>query len=112
MVEQLRGGAGGSTTLRVACAQLAARDVEEHERALAEALEAVGEAARAGADLVLLPECTYPAYVLAVEEAPAGLLSDEEVTAVFADAARTHGISLAVGLARGWQPGTRCGSSL
>lgn len=45
--------------MRIACVQLAARDVEESGRALDEALAAAGEAARE-ADLVVLPEATYP----------------------------------------------------
>ncbi|MGH2473646.1 MAG: carbon-nitrogen hydrolase family protein, partial [Candidatus Limnocylindrales bacterium] len=95
--------------MRIACAQLAARDVEDHDRALNEALDAVAEAGRAGADLVLLPECTYPAYILAVDAPPAGLRSDDDVVSVLAEAARTHGLFVAAGLARGWRPGKRVG---
>lgn len=51
------------SVLNVACVQLAAREVDEADRALTEALEAADEAA-ARADLVVLPEATYPGYVL------------------------------------------------
>jgi predicted amidohydrolase len=88
--------------IRVACAQLAARSIQESERALAEALEAINEAARSGADLVVLPECTYPAYVLAPVEPPPTLRPDEEIRQVFADAAESHQLSVAVGLAEGY----------
>jgi predicted amidohydrolase len=85
--------------IRVACAQLAARTIQESERALAEALEAIEEAARTGADLVVLPECTYPAYVLAPVDPRPRLRPDEEIRQVFAAAAASHKISVAVGLA-------------
>jgi predicted amidohydrolase len=100
---------GEENTVRIACAQLAARDIDQHERALGEALDAVAEAGRVGADLVLLPECTYPAYVLATDATPRGMRSDDDVVALFEDAARTHGLFVAVGLARGWRPDERVG---
>ncbi|MEW6523795.1 MAG: carbon-nitrogen hydrolase family protein [Bacillota bacterium] len=52
------------TTLRVSCVQLAARDAGQAAVALERALEAVDEAAGHGSDLILLPECVYPAYYL------------------------------------------------
>lgn len=52
------------STLRVCCVQLAARDAGEAAATLAAALEAVEKAAGSGPDLILLPECTYPAYYL------------------------------------------------
>lgn len=100
--EGSHGGGGGSSVMRVACAQLAARSIQESERTLAEAVEAIGEAARTGADLVVLPECTYPAYVLAPVEQPPKLRPDEEVRQLFADAADRHQIAVAVGLAEGY----------
>lgn len=83
-----------------ACAQLQARDLSEADQALEEALAAVDEAARAGADLVLLPECTYPGYFLA--DLPAHrhrLRPQQEVLEAFARQARDRRIHVAVGLA-------------
>lgn len=49
--------------MRIACVQLRAREAEEADHALEEALVAADQAARE-ADLVVLPEATYPGYVL------------------------------------------------
>lgn len=101
--------AGGetSTTSRVACAQLVARDIHESERALEEALAAVAEGAASGADLVVLPECSYPAYVLADPVVVPRIRPDAEVEQAFAAAARERAIWIAVGLAQSWRPGGR-----
>jgi predicted amidohydrolase len=48
---------------RVACVQLPARDVDRSDAALSEAVELAGAAA-GEADLVVLPEATYPGYIL------------------------------------------------
>lgn len=49
--------------MRIACVQLRAHEVSEADAALEEAVEAATEAGR-DADLVVLPEATYPGYVL------------------------------------------------
>jgi predicted amidohydrolase len=85
--------------VRVACVQLAARGVEEAEAALAEAVEAAERAGRR-ADLVVLPEATYPGYVLHDE---ADFLADswwERGVRVFGEVARTAGAYIVVGLVR------------
>lgn len=85
--------------IRVACVQLAARDVSEGEQALAEAVSAA-ERAAAEADLVVLPEATYPGYVLH----DAGPHLEESMYAkgreAFAQVARSTGTWIAVGLVR------------
>ena len=88
-----------SSSVRVACVQLAARDVEQSERALAEAVDAASAAGRE-ADLVILPEATYPGYVL--HEAKAWLDTEvfERACKAFGDVASDTGCSLAVGIAR------------
>ncbi|MQA99847.1 MAG: hypothetical protein GEU78_06080 [Actinobacteria bacterium] len=48
---------------RVACVQTAAGDVDRSDAALSEAVELAAGAARE-ADLVVLPEATYPGYIL------------------------------------------------
>ncbi len=51
--------------LKVSCLQLRAHDIEDAEKALAQALAAVDAEARHEPDLMVLPECIYPAYYLA-----------------------------------------------
>jgi 5-aminopentanamidase len=85
--------------VRVACVQLAARGVEEAEAALAKAVEAAERAGRR-ADPVVLPEATYPGYVLHDE---ADFLADswwERGVRAFGEAARTAGAYIVVGLVR------------
>ncbi|HEY8491771.1 MAG TPA: carbon-nitrogen hydrolase family protein [Dehalococcoidia bacterium] len=86
--------------VRVACLQLPARDLEDAAAALEHALRRIGEAAAGGARLVVLPECTYPAYFLRSREAydAAGLLPDAELLTLLGDRARRHGIYLAAGV--------------
>ncbi|MGE0572341.1 MAG: nitrilase-related carbon-nitrogen hydrolase, partial [Dehalococcoidia bacterium] len=47
---------------RIACCQVRAHDLEDAEENLANLLRSLDEAGEAGAQLVLLPECSYPAY--------------------------------------------------
>lgn len=85
--------------MRVACVQLVAREVEDSERALEEALALAAEAA-AHADLVVLPEATYPGYVLhdaAPHRDPARY---ERALEAFAEVAREHRAWITVGLVR------------
>jgi predicted amidohydrolase len=93
------------STARVACVQLTAHDIEDSDLALEEALSAIAEAASIRADLVVLPECTYPAYVLADPVEHVTVRDDVEVQELFGQAARERGVWLAVGLAQGWRPG-------
>jgi predicted amidohydrolase len=84
--------------MRIACVQLRAWDVEEADRALEEALTAAHRAA-GEADLVLLPEATYPGYVLH-EEPSIDPGSYDRAREAFGDVAREHGAWVAVGLVR------------
>lgn len=88
--------------LRVACVQLQAHDVDEAEIALQEALEAIDRAAAQKAHLVLLPECTYPGYMLRDWGRGAARLAGEQavVRAVqtFSEKAAQHRCYLAAGL--------------
>jgi predicted amidohydrolase len=88
-----------SDGVRVACVQLAAREVEESEAALAEAVDAAERAGRR-ADLVVLPEATYPGYVMHDET---DFLDDswwERGVGAFGDVARAAEAYLVVGLVR------------
>lgn len=85
--------------MRIACVQLRAHDISEAGPALDEAVEAATEAGR-DADLVALPEATYPGYVLH----EAGPYLDprwfERGRAAFGKVAAHTGTWVAVGLVR------------
>jgi len=83
--------------MRVACVQLEACDLERAEEGLSHALSMTENALELRPDVVVLPECTYPAYFLAgydrVRLRPPG-----EVLEMFARLARRGQCYLAVGL--------------
>ncbi len=88
--------------LGIACVQLEALGLERAEEALERALQGVEEAGRHRPDLVLLPECTYPAYYLHSLEVyhraqPRPL---EKVLHLFGEKALQHRAYVAVGLVR------------
>ena len=89
------------SNLKVACVQISAYDLAHAEAGLLHALEMIDVAGQGGAELIVLPECTYPAYFLRGESeyAQAGLRSWNEIIALFGDKAREHGCHLVVGLA-------------
>lgn len=87
------------TGMTVALVQLAAHGAEQAEYALEAALAAVDRAAATHPDLIVLPECVYPAYFLRpwLDRGPdlAGL---ERARLAFAGRARRHACAVAVGL--------------
>lgn len=87
--------------LRFGAVQIAAANIEDHARTLDHSLELIDQAAEAGAQLVALPECTYPGYFLRSADTPArlGVLPGKEAVAAYAQRARQHKIHIAVGLA-------------
>ena len=85
----------------VACCQLRANDIENAEANLEGMLEALDEAGRGGAQLVLLPECSYPAYFLR-DAAPyerENVRPYAEVVELLGAKCREYGYWLAAGLA-------------
>jgi N-carbamoylputrescine amidase len=85
--------------MRIACAQLEARDLRDAPDALAEALAAVAAAGRAGADVVVLPEASYPAYVLgSAASAREVIAAGPDPLAAFAAAAGQARCAVVVGL--------------
>jgi predicted amidohydrolase len=86
---------------RIACAQLAARDLGDAAAALSDALAAVAEAGAAGADLCVLPEGTYPGYVVgSAAAARAALAASPDAEAAIGAAARDTEIEVVAGLVR------------
>ena len=85
----------------IACCQLRAFDIEDAEANLSNILRSLDEAGEAGAQLVLLPECSYPAYYLKHRHPydREGVRPYAEVTALLAEKARKYGYWLAAGLA-------------
>lgn len=89
--------------MRIACVQLRAREVDDADRALEEALDAADRAARE-AQLVVLPEATYPGYILHEGWILSGSAYDLAREA-FGDVARRHGAWIVVGLVRPLEDG-------
>ncbi len=88
-------------TFRVAVCQVEAHGIDEAELSLAGILSALDDAGRAGAQLVALPECSYPAYELGDSDpyGKPGVRPFEDVLELLRQRARTHGYWLAAGLA-------------
>lgn len=87
--------------MQVASVQLAVRDVRDADRALEESLVAIAAAAALGARLVVLPECTWPGYMLGSSwpQVSRTLAPTTAVMARYAGLAAEAGIVLVVGLA-------------
>ncbi|MCC7364455.1 MAG: carbon-nitrogen hydrolase family protein [Dehalococcoidia bacterium] len=86
---------------RVALCQVRAYDLEDAETNLENLLRALDEAGAAGAQLVALPECAYPAYYVrdADPYSRPGVRPYAEVLGMFAERARRYGYWLAAGMA-------------
>jgi len=99
---------------RIALCQVRAREIENPEPALQDILRLLDDAAEAGAQLVALPECSYPAYYLrdADPYARENVRNFHELCGLFADSARRHGFWLAVGVARPFGSGKLANSAL
>lgn len=85
--------------VRVATVQLAAQTIDEAETVWPRIERWVRHAAEAGCRLVVIPECSYPAYVLgSAERARAGdILTQSVVKERFATLARSNCITLVAG---------------
>jgi predicted amidohydrolase len=82
--------------------QLEALGLARAEEALERALSMVDRAGQSQPDLMVLPECTYPAYYLQSVESyyQADLRPHEEVVRLFGERAKVHQCHLVVGLAQ------------
>jgi predicted amidohydrolase len=88
-------------TVRVACAQLLAREIEAAASSLEDVLGAIAAAGALGADIVVLPECAYPGYVL-LDLDPYkrhSIPTPGDALRQIGDAARRARINAAVGIA-------------
>ncbi len=87
-------------TIRVAAAQLPGLPLAEADRSLALIDQAIDQAAARGTDLLVVPECAYPAYYLGGADVyrRASLLSSEQFVAHLAEKAAARRIHLVCGL--------------
>lgn len=87
---------------RIGLCQLRAHGIERAEENLQGILEALDDAGNAGAQLVVLPECSYPAYYLRDRDpwAREGVRDYFEFFSLLSAAAERHGFWLAAGMAR------------
>jgi predicted amidohydrolase len=89
----------GPIRLRIACGQLAAHDLDDARVALDEAVVMIERAGAAGAQLCVLPEATYPAYVLgSAAAARAVMAGGADPVERLAGAARAAGCTVIAGV--------------
>ncbi|HMO96645.1 MAG TPA: nitrilase-related carbon-nitrogen hydrolase [Tepidiformaceae bacterium] len=99
---------------RVALCQLPAYPIEKAEANLQAILAALDEAGEAGAQLVLLPECSYPAYYLKDGNpyGRPGVRPYDDVEILLCDRATRYGYWIAAGLALPYPAGGVTNSGL
>lgn len=98
----------------IALCQVRARGIEDAEENLQNILASLDRAGEAGAQLVAIPECAYPAYYLrdaSAYERP-GVRPYREVCELLAEKARRYGFWLAAGLAVPHDNGTLTNSGV
>lgn len=94
-------GSSRGGVVRVGCAQLPARGVDDALLALHDIERAIGRAATRHADLLVLPECSYPGYVLMRSDPySAHIPSAAQALRRIGRAARRAGVCVAIGIAR------------
>lgn len=102
------------TPFRIALCQARAFDLADAAANFENLLRALDDAGAAGAQLVALPECSYPAYYVGGTDpyATPGVPPFETVRAAFAAKARQYGYWLAAGIAVPHADGTLTNSGL
>lgn len=87
--------------MKIASVQLRARGISEYHKAQEDILCQIDAAAAQGAELIVLPECAYPAYFLELEPQAVkkALNRTEEVLASIKTKARELGVYVALGIA-------------
>jgi len=86
--------------VKVACVQINGYDLENAEAGLQRAVAMIDEAAVAAANLIVLPECSYPAYFLRGKDdySRASLRPWNNVVALLGSKAREYNCHIVVGL--------------
>ncbi|MBC5823634.1 MAG: hypothetical protein GIW99_06280 [Candidatus Eremiobacteraeota bacterium] len=91
----------GNLTLKIGCAQLPARPVGEARAALDHIIRAIERAAARDVDLLVMPECSYPGYILLRRDPyGAAIPGPAQALARIAAAAKRTAVAVTVGLAR------------
>lgn len=87
--------------MRIALVQQNARDVKSYNEAYREILILIDSAASGTADLIVLPECAYPAYYLGydMDKAYKAMEYTDKVIEDISERAKKYKINIAVGLA-------------
>ena len=87
------------STIKVAVAQIHAFGLEQAQQSLAAVGRAVGQAAEAEVDLLVLPECAYPAYLIRSVDAyrAADVLPPSEYIITLARLARKNKLHIVSG---------------
>ncbi len=90
---------GKRSDVTVAAVQLAARPLEQADAALTDIEKAIANATANNADMVVLPECAYPAYLIESVEAyrSAKVLSSKEFIKKLSTLAKQHKIQIVCG---------------
>ncbi len=88
--------------IKIACLQLQAHDLADAEIALERAVALIDAAGQDHPDLLILPECTYPAYYLESVESyhRAKLRPQDQVVRLLREHARAHHAYMVVGIAQ------------
>ena len=86
--------------MKVACVQQQARAVWEYLEAKKDIFGYIDEAGKAGTDLLLIPECAYPAYFVAIDdnEFEKAMSLQDEILAGIKERAEKYGMYIAIGL--------------
>ena len=79
--------------------QLPARPASDAAAALHDALGGIAAAAARGARIAVLPECTYPGYVLLARRIPGGDVAATRALRSISAAAKRHRIAVCIGVA-------------
>ncbi len=94
-----KGSTDERSNITVAAAQLTAHTLKQADTALGEIEQAIRDAAKANADMLVLPECAYPAYLIGSESAyrSATILKSEDFVKNLSGWAKEHKIQIVCG---------------
>ncbi|MDR1625862.1 MAG: hypothetical protein LBT33_04915 [Spirochaetia bacterium] len=90
---------GLKNRIRLALVQSLGADIKDFRSTAERLLEKIEGACRQGVDLVLLPECAYPAYVVGLDEAGDSLRHVDSFLEKIAGLAKKHAAFIVVGAA-------------
>lgn len=88
--------------MKIACVQQSAFDIENFEGAYERVISLAREGASGGGELIVLPECAYPAYLLGLdrENTERALAKTDNLLEELGSICREYSVYIAVGIAR------------